>query len=87
MTEKRDSEIDRNFQFFQGYVGSLLPDEAGKFALLRHQNVVAVYESLIDAAVSGHSQFGDGIFSIQEVTEAPMDLGFFSHANLEGRVC
>jgi hypothetical protein len=84
MEASRNLEIEKNYRFFLGYVGSILPDHRGKYALLRHQQVVRVYDALLDAVLAGHSQFGDGMFSVQEVTDTPLDLGFFSHASFEG---
>lgn len=81
MQTARNAEIDKNFQFFQGFVGELLPAEAGKYALLRHERCVAVFDTVVEAVRAGHTKFDDGLFSIQEVTDAPLDLGFFSHAN------
>ena len=77
-------EIEKNFQFFQGFVGSLLQKHHGKFALLHDAHLVEIFEEPIDAFVEGHSRFTDGRFSVQEVTDKPLDLGFFSHANAEG---
>jgi hypothetical protein len=86
MPTARNVEIERNFQFFQGFVSKLLPAHAGKYALLRHEGYVAVYDTVVDAVHAGSSKFDDDLFSIQEVTDAPLDLGFFSHANPVGRV-
>lgn len=77
-------EIEKNFQFFQGFVGSLLEQHYGKFALLHDANVVQIFDEPIEAFKEGHSRFTDGNFSVQEVTDKPLDLGFFSHANIEG---
>lgn len=80
----RGHEIEQNFVAFQGEVASLMPDHEGKFALMRHQKIVEVYGQLVDAVVAGHSNYPDGMFSIQEITTKPLDLGFFSHANPVG---
>lgn len=84
MDARRNLEIEKNYQFFVGHVGSILPNQRGKYALLHHQQVVQVYDALLDAVLAGHSQFQDGMFSVQEVTDTPLDLGFFSHASSNG---
>jgi hypothetical protein len=76
-----EREIDQNFQFFQGFVASLLPEKFGQFALLRARKVIGVYPRVADAMVAGHGSFADGIFSVQKVTDRPLDLGFLSHAS------
>lgn len=83
---QRAQEIEKNFAAFQSVVGNLVPEHEGKFALMRNAEVVAVYEKLVDALLAGHTDFQDGMFSIQEVTTKPLDLGFYSHANTFGSV-
>lgn len=81
-----DREIDRNYNFFVECVANLVPQHLGKFALLRDAKIVHMYISAGEAIFAGHNKFQDGVFSIQEVTDRPLDLGFFSHANTEGGV-
>lgn len=87
MPTERQHEIQRNFEAFQSEVGALVSEHRGKFALMRDAEVTELFENLGDAVSAGHSRFGDGMFSIQEVTDRPLDLGFFSHARLERRLC
>jgi hypothetical protein len=84
---QRNQEIERNYAAFQSAVAALAQEHEGKFALMRHGEVVDVYAELLDAVVAGHSAFSDGMFSIQEVTMKPLDLGFYSHANPAGPIC
>jgi len=87
MVASRETEIERNYQYFVTHVTALLPQHRGRYALLRHEGVIEIYDELIDAFVAGHSQFADGMFSIQEVTDVPLDLGFYSHADPQGPIC
>lgn len=84
---ERQREVEQNFLAFQGVVGSLLPEHEGEYALMRDGKVVEVFGELVDAVVAGHSRFPDGMYSIQEVTTKPLDLGFYSHANPSGQIC
>ena len=79
MTSEIELEVDRNFEYFQTIVGSLLPANEGRFALLRHAGMDGLFDTVVDAARSGASRFLDGVFSVQEVTLQPVDLGFYSH--------
>lgn len=81
MAHARREEIDSNYQYFQSCVSAYLPNDKGKFALLRHNKVIEVYQTLIEAVNAGNTQFADEVFSIQEVTDTALDLGFFSHAH------
>lgn len=87
MSYDQQSEIDQNFEFFQTIVSRLAHTHSGKYALLHAREVVAFFESAADAAVAGYKQFSDGLFSIQRVAAAPLDLGFYSHAAGQGKDC
>jgi hypothetical protein len=76
----KQKEIDRNFEFFQQKLPELMTEHRGKFALIRNREIVGFYDTAIDAQTTGEKFFNDGIFSIQQVTDKPIDLGFFSHA-------
>ena len=79
-----ESEIDRNLFAFQSVLAGLLTSSRDQFALLRHQAVVSVHSKLSDALRAGHECFADGVFSVQQITDEPIDLGFFSHAGYPG---
>lgn len=76
----KQEEVDRNFAFFQKELPNLLPQNRGKFALVRDCKITAFYETVVDAQTAGTQLFADGLFSIQKVTEEIGDLGFYSHA-------
>lgn len=75
-----DDEVDLNYDAFVAELPGLLETQRGKHALLRHAGIVDFYESTATALAAGRTRFADGIYSVQEVTERPVDLGFFSHA-------
>lgn len=78
--EAQNLEVDRNFDFFQRNLSKYLPEHAGQYALLRHAQLVGFYTSVRDAISVARERFPDSIYSLQEVTAEPVDLGFFSHA-------
>lgn len=75
-----EEEIDRNFAAFEAILPVLMTSRAGAHALLRHAEVVDFYDSVSAALAAGRSRFHDGMYSVQEVTDRPVDLGFYSHA-------
>jgi hypothetical protein len=79
-TERRH-EIEENFRAFESFLEALLPERAGQFALLRHRRLVEVFPSAIEALTQGYERFTDGLFSVQRVTDRPLDLGFLSYAS------
>lgn len=76
----KQKEIDLNFEFFQQKLPELMVENRGRFALIRHREIIGFYDTAIDAQTTGEKFFKDGIFSVQQVTDRPLDLGFFSHA-------
>lgn len=73
-------EVDSNFDFFQRRLSEFLEREAGKFALLRDRAVIGFYPDPGTADQVGHAKFPDGLYSIQEVTDEPVNLGLYSDA-------
>ncbi len=80
MSAQLDDEVDRNFDAFRSMLPGMIGDHRGEFVLLRHRNVEGFFGDLRAAFAAGSVRFGDRLFSVQEVTDRPADLGFFSHA-------
>jgi len=72
-------EVDRNYDAFARILGQLLPEHRDQLALMRDGEVVGFYNTPREALQAAAERFTDGIFSIQEVTDEPIDLGFWSH--------
>jgi hypothetical protein len=83
--EKQQTEVDENLDFFLGELPTLTKTHLGQFALLRHRTITDFFSTAIDAVRAGKSAYPDGLFSIQQVTEVPVDLGFFTHAGHLGK--
>lgn len=79
MQPDHDFEVDRNFQAFQQIVGGLMATHAGQFAVLRQGAVDAYFKTAGEALIAAYRKFPDGLFSVQEVADRPLDLGFYSH--------
>ena len=77
---QRRKEIDRNYDFLQRNLARLLPRHEGQYALLKDCRVEGFFDKPGEAYREGMVRFIDGLFSIQEVTREPLDLGFLSHA-------
>jgi hypothetical protein len=77
--DRQRIEIDQNYDAFQRILTSLLPEHRNRYALMREREMVGLFDRPGDAYDAGCRLFTDGIFSIQEVTDEPIDLGFFSH--------
>ena len=76
--DKMQKTINENYAAFVKLLPDLLDDHASKFALMRDGEIVEFFDSARDAFVFGEEKFDDGLFSVQEVTTAAADLGWYS---------
>lgn len=79
MTNTQEVEVDQNFEAFQALLPDIIDKCRGQHALMKNRSIVGFYATSWDAFRAGKQKFGDDAFSIQEVTDQPVDLGFFSH--------
>lgn len=77
--ERQNVEVDRNYDAFVRMLGTILPEHRDQLALMRDGRIVDFYDTPGEANRAGVQMFADQIFSIQEVTDEPMDLGLWSH--------
>jgi hypothetical protein len=83
MTEQKSvyqEEVDRNYEEFRKMLPNLLATHRDKFALMKGAKILGYYSTAQDAAQAAEIGVSDGIFSIQEVTDSPISLGFFTYA-------
>jgi len=76
----RQEIVDRNFEAFQKELPALLKAHRGRYALLRDEKIVELFDSIRDALIYARDNYPDEAYSVQRVTDAPEDLGHFSHA-------
>ena len=72
-------QVDLNYDAFMRVLGSIIADHRDKLALMRDGKIVGYFSTPREALLAATEQFPDEIFSIQEVTDEPIDLGFWSH--------
>lgn len=76
---QQKQEVDRNYDVFVRMLHDILDDHRDEYALMRDGKIIAFYQKPGEANRAGVEKFADGIYSIQEVTDEPIDLGFWSH--------
>jgi hypothetical protein len=81
----RQTEIDENLDFFTKELPKISSSHLGKVALIRHKSIIGYFDTVVDAVGTGNKLYSDKLFSIQQVTDVPIDLGFFSHASRLGK--
>ena len=84
MDNSQQTEVDRNYEAFQEVLPALIKTDANRFALMHDRQVIACYDTSRDALEAGRKSFK--YFSIQEITNRSIDLGYFSHAGVFGTV-
>lgn len=80
LSEVRIKEIDQNLDFFLKELPALRKENFGRYALLKSRKVIGLFDTIRDADLAGGKMFADRIYSVQKVDDAPINLGFYSHA-------
>lgn len=76
----RDKEVDDNYVAFRKLMPAIAKTNYNQFALMKNKKIIGFYSTSRDAYSAAQQFIADGIFSIQQVTEASIDLGFYTNA-------
>lgn len=77
--QRQAKQVDQNYDAFVRVLATILPEHRGQIALMRDREVVGYFDKPGEAYRTAMARYPDGIFSLQEVTDEPIDLGFWSH--------
>lgn len=77
--EAQRRQVDSNYDAFQRMLSTILHEHQGHYALMRDSEIIGFFDRPGDAYRKGQALYQDSLFSIQEVTDEPIDLGFLSH--------
>ncbi|MGH7068952.1 MAG: hypothetical protein ACREFO_02920 [Acetobacteraceae bacterium] len=80
MSSNNQEEVDRNYEAFLKILPSILRANRNKYALMKDEKILGYYGTAADARVAADTFIADGRFSIQEVTDSSVDLGFYTDA-------
>ena len=75
----RDKEITQNYKAFVAKLPKLIVQHRDKYALMRHREVIGIYSTAEDAVQTGGLLYEDGLFSVQQITDVDVDMGYYSH--------
>lgn len=78
--DDKQTEVDANYEVFLARLPALMDTHAGKFVVMRRREPIEFFDTARDALLFATRTFPDGLFSIQEVTQRVIDLGWFSNA-------
>jgi hypothetical protein len=79
-TKDAREQVDKNYEAFVAMLPSILATHQNQYALMMDGEVVGFFSTLEDAYTTANKFLADQSFSVQKVTDIPVDLGFFSHA-------
>lgn len=85
MPHQTSSQVDLNYDAFVAQLAEILERRRGQYALLHAGEIVEYFSSAVEAATEGHTKFGEGAYSVQEVTDESDNLGFYSYAGGAGK--
>lgn len=80
----QQNEVDKNFEIFLKKLPKIIEKHIEQFALMHDGKNIGYFSTFEDARTAAEIIYGDSIYSIQEVTTTPIDLGYFSHAVVFG---
>ena len=83
MTGNREAqirEVEANAEAFEAKLPELLAQNlAGQYALMHDRKIEAILKDFHDAIIMGNRIFGDKPFSVQPITNEPVNLGHYSY--------
>ena len=85
MAHAIEVEIERNYAAFKDMLPDLIHDNEGRYALLHQQNLEGIFSTAGEAERAGYERFKEAPYSIQLVSDTPIDLGFYSYALSAGQ--
>lgn len=78
--DRQRQEIERNYDVFQRSLRAYLETQRDRFALMRGGQVLGFFDTPDHADMTGAARFADRIYSIQQVTDEPVQLGIYANA-------
>lgn len=77
--ELQRQQVDRNYDAFMRILSDILDDHRDQLALMKDGAITGFFATPRLALEAAAERYPDQIFSIQEVTDEAIDLGFWSH--------
>lgn len=75
---KEEDQVDLNYEVFKKRLPELMKTHKGKYLLMKDKEELGFFDSMEEAYKKGLDIDKNENFSIQEVTDEKLDLGWFS---------
>ncbi len=82
IAKDKQKVVDENYEAFSTLLPNLIEKHAGKFVVMRDKKPIHFFDTMRDAVVHATDKYDDGLFSVQEITEEPIDMGWLSCATV-----
>lgn len=73
------SIFQTELQTFEAHMSELLVDNAGKFALIKGDRLVDIFDTNVDALRQGYKEFGNVPFLVKQITLVEQPAHFTSN--------
>ena len=77
LRKKQYAEMERNSPVFDKQFKKLLKTHRGYYAVMRDGKILGIFPTVGEATAVGERCPG-GVFSLHEIDDTPIDLGFYS---------
>lgn len=79
IVEKAKKEVNENYDFFRTQISQLKDEHLNEFALLHDKEISNFFINEDDAIKIGIEKYGEGSFSVQQVNDSHIELGYQSY--------
>ena len=78
MNVATSSTLDKELEYFDQHRTELLGRAKGKFALIKNEELVDIFDSQVDAIRTGYRKFGHVPFLVKQIVAVDVPLNFTS---------
>ena len=71
-----ENSLEREFQTFEARKSELVKDHAGKFVLIKNDDIIGIFDDELEAIKQGADRFGQVPFLVNEITDANFEIHF-----------
>lgn len=68
--------LEKEAKYFDSKLNELAKTDMGKFAIIKEEQIVGIFESVIDALKVGYEKFKEQPFFVKQILPAQQPLNF-----------
>ena len=76
--QRQKQQVDDNYDAFMQMLPGILGDHRHQLALMRDGQIAGYFDTPTSVLKAADTMFPDQIYSIQDVTDEPLHLGYWS---------